>query len=44
MLLQLEVREDIFSLGHMSQFIASQLAGLPEAKTRRKVGADRSSC
>ena len=42
LLLQLEVREDIFSLGHTSQFIASQLAGLPEAKTRRKVGTDRS--
>ena len=42
LLLQLEVREDIFSLGHTSQFIASQLAALPEAKTRRKVGTDRS--
>ena len=43
LLLQLEVREDIFSLGHTSQFIASQLAGLPEAKTRRKVSTDRLS-
>ena len=38
LLLQLEVREDIFSLGHTSRFIANQLAALPQAKTRRRVG------
>ncbi len=35
---QLDVREDIFSLGQTSRLIANQLATLPEAKTRRKVG------
>lgn len=34
---QLEIREDIYSLGHLSGLVANQLEVLPEANNRRKV-------
>eukprot|EP00731_Ephydatia_muelleri_P024838 Em0016g1109a len=39
----LDIREDIFSLGHTSRLIANQLAGLPEARARRKSAVQRAS-
>lgn len=36
---QLEVREDIYSLGHLSGLVANQLEILPDANNRRKVSA-----
>lgn len=39
----LDIREDIFSLGHTSRLIANQLAALPEARARRKSAAQRAS-
>ena len=35
---QLDVGEDCYSVGSMSKLIAAELANLPSAKTRRKVG------
>jgi len=40
---QLEVREDIYSLGHLSGLIANQLEILPDANNRRKTAANRCS-
>jgi hypothetical protein len=34
---QLEIREDIYSIGHLSGLVASQLEILPDACSRRKV-------
>lgn len=36
---QLEVREDIYSLGHLSGLVANQLEIFPDANNRRKVSA-----
>ena len=36
---QLEVHEDIYSLGHLSGLVANQLEILPDANNRRKVSA-----
>jgi len=36
---QLEIREDIYSLGHLSGLVANQLEILPDANNRRKVSA-----
>ena len=35
---QLQVSEDVYAVGHTSRIVASELAGLPSAKARRKVG------
>jgi hypothetical protein len=37
--MQLEVHEDIYSLGHLSGLVANQLDILPDANNRRKVSA-----
>jgi hypothetical protein len=34
---QLEIQEDIYSIGHLSGLVASQLEILPDACNRRKV-------
>ncbi|PNF41889.1 Sec1 family domain-containing protein 2 [Cryptotermes secundus] len=40
---QLEIREDIYSLGHLSGLVANQLEILPEANNRRKTAANHCS-
>lgn len=40
---QLEVHEDIYSLGHLSGLVANQLEILPDANHRRKTAANRCS-
>lgn len=38
LLFSMDSREELFSLGYTSKWVASQLATLPHAKSRRKVG------
>lgn len=41
--IQLEIREDIYSLGHLSGLVANQLEILPDANNRRKTASNRCS-
>lgn len=43
LLSDLEVREDIYSVGYTSAILATELEAYPAAKTRRKAMADRAS-
>ncbi|XP_033643614.1 sec1 family domain-containing protein 2-like [Asterias rubens] len=40
---QLQVSEDVYAVGHTSRIVASELAGLPSAKARRKAAQHRAS-